>query len=363
MFVKNCKEYETFLSSIDNEKTKSTYISGLKKFEKWINLEHSSFNSWNELIKLSGKDIDSILKNYVLFLKNDVSANSVSNLMVPVTNFFLVNDVYFNKDAIRKWYPKPTKKGNQHGYSLSMIQSMLKVAKTKRDVALLLFLESGGLRSGAPEDLRICDVSDYEKGCKIITVYPDDVAEYETFITPEASIALNEYFDERRLKGEILSPKSPLFAVSRKYCPGKSSEMGPMKWKSVYEMLEKLVKLSGIERKKSFNARFDIAMVHGLRKFFYTQLIAANVHPYNIKKLVGHKTGLEEIYGDQSTAQIFKEFSAAIPFLTISKDLRQLNEIVKLKDENSELKYEQEFSQMKNDISELKDLFKDFINR
>ena len=57
-------------------------------------------------------------------------------------------------------------------------------------------------------------------GCKMITVYEDSIEEYYTFLTLEASTALDNYFDQRRKSNETLTENSPLF--TERYQLGKT---------------------------------------------------------------------------------------------------------------------------------------------
>ncbi len=56
-------------------------------------------------------------------------------------------------------------------------------------------------------DLQLRHIRDMPLGCKMITVYEDSIEEYQTFLTPEASSVLDNYFDQRRKSNENLTDK------------------------------------------------------------------------------------------------------------------------------------------------------------
>jgi len=349
----NCVEYRRFLKSITNNETKIAYVSSINKLNSWLD-NYSIITSWNQFVTLPFEKLNHLLTDFVLSLIESLNPNSIRCVMAPVKKFLTINDANYNKDKLRLLYPPRVKPGNQEGYSLTDIQQMFDAAKTKRDKALLLFLASGGIRAGAPNELEFSNVKYYKNECKIVTIYADDKAEYVIFLTPEASIALDDYLEERRRGGEMIFQNSPLFKLSQKshskldYDPD-----GFMAWHSVYAIIAKLLKNSGVVREKSTTKRYRIAMVHGMRKFFYSQLALAQVHPNNISKLVGHKTGLNEIYHDPKLLQLFSEYEKAIPYLTIDEKNRQQFTIKKQEKEIEELRLKQKLDVMNNKIDKL----------
>ena len=73
----------------------------------------------------------------------------------------------------------------------------------------LIFISSG-IREGAIEQLKVGDYTRIE-GIGRLIVYNGDPERYVTFISPEASDALDKYLTFRRQYGEMVSADSPLF--------------------------------------------------------------------------------------------------------------------------------------------------------
>ena len=123
---------------------------------------------------------------------------------------------------------------------------------------------------------------------------------------------------------------------------------------SVRQTLTNLMKLAGIERKKTGN-RFDKAIVYGFRKRFNGILKMNNEVNSNIaEKLMAHKRGLDGNYLKPTIEQCFEEFRKAIPELTIDPTERQKAKIQMLEQEKSEIEQKNEdLLEYKRKIDEL----------
>ncbi|MDE2590866.1 MAG: site-specific integrase, partial [Patescibacteria group bacterium] len=122
------------------------------------------------------------------------------------------------------------------------------------------------------------------------------------------------YMEERRERGEEITPQSTLFAT-RLARYSKSSHLSAI---TAREIMSHLVKKAGIARFKT-GERFDKAAIYGFRKRFNTTLKTNNDINYNIaEKLMAHKNGLDGVYLKPTREQCFAEFVKAIPELTIN---------------------------------------------
>jgi len=113
------------------------------------------------------------------------------------------------------------------------------------------------------------------------------------------------------------------------------------------------------------STRYEIAEVHGLRKFYDTALNRAKVNyagkdlpaisSNDIEKLMGHRNNLKGLYYDPENMDLFQEYKKAIPYLTIDAGMRK-QEIVKEKEariEELERIKDQELYLAKKKIEEL----------
>ena len=164
-------------------------------------------------------------------------------------------------------------------------------------------------------------------------------------MTPEASIALQNYLNEREFDGERLTKESPLFRQSyqlgiqkAKFCHRSSLE-----W-----IIDRVVHNCGLRTIKD-GKRKNIQLAHGFRKRFNTILKTTPGMNNNLaEKMMGHSVTipLDNAYLDASIEMMFEEFKKAIPFLTISDEEREKLKVEKLQQEN--IKLEEKIAEIDN---------------
>ncbi len=148
-------------------------------------------------------------------------------------------------------------------YTNDDIKKMLDVTPQLRNKAIIHFLASSGCRLGALPDLQLRHLSEMSDGCKSVLVYEDSIEEYYTFFTPESSKSLDEYFEQRKIDGEVLSATSPVFR--NKYLIG-NSPVKEMSEKSIQNVVARAVLKSGIRGEVKRNGRYEKQTDHAFRK-------------------------------------------------------------------------------------------------
>jgi len=224
--------------------------------------------------------------------------------------------------------------GGNVPFTIEEILKIKQAAKKLRDIALIDLLACTGVRPGCLSDpvLRLKHLEDMPHGCKAIKVYDESREGYFAFLTPEATQSLNRYLKWRKFNGEDLTEESVLF----KTYDNPNTKKNYLTADSVREMLVNLMKLAGIERKKTHN-RYDKSIVYGFRKRFNGILkMNPDVNSNIAEKLMGHNRGLDGNYLKPTREQCFAEFVKAIPELTISDEARDKAKIEKLKIKRSE---------------------------
>lgn len=99
--------YLNFINSLQSDSTKENYRFALLRF-----MHHFKLKNIFELSNLQPKDIESYLKNYIQFLKNEKRSTQSMNLILSAVNHFCVmNDIVINYKKICK-FKCPTKKLN-----------------------------------------------------------------------------------------------------------------------------------------------------------------------------------------------------------------------------------------------------------
>jgi len=318
-----------FEQGIKSKQTLNNYRDHLKHFKNF-----AKFDNFDSLITKTIEEIQTMVEDYLIHIKENRHPNSVPILMLGVRHFFVMNRIPLYWEIIRKMYPPRKKSAGFKPWTTEQIRKMLLVTTSKRNRALVHFLASTGARIGViDENFTMKYLEDVTDGCKAVLLYPNDNEEYWAFLTPEASDALDEYHEERRKRGEILGESSPIFR--RDYSTGK--KVIPIQRSGTISIMYRIIQNAELERKK-VNHHFDTQMDHGFRKRFNTILKLKNEVNSNVaEKLLGHKNGLDGVYLKPTREQCFTEFRKAISDLMIDESERQRLKIDQLERDNSEL--------------------------
>ena len=159
-------------------------------------------------------------------------------------------------------------------------------------------------------------------------MYENSNEEYFTFITPECKKAIDNYLDMRARYGEKLN--DGFYLVREQFdvrCLSKSKQF---KKNAIQFKIYDLCKRAGIDKK-------DVAVAHGFRKFFTTQMINADVNPEVREMLLGHKIGLTGSYYRPTEEKMYSEYEKAIDSLTINEENRLKRKVEVLTIEKSRL--------------------------
>ena len=316
----------------------------LEKFRKW-----SKVNNFDGLLQADQKSIQTLIEDYVMYLKGKISPNSFTAQLAPVILFFQVNDINLNIIKIKKLYPQKVKRSGYGAYSREDIQSMLENTNKKRTKAIIHVLASTGCRAGGLVGLKMKDIEDYEN-CKSLLFYEGDNEEYYGFLTPEACKALDDYLQERIQDNERFTPETPVFRESYQLASLPARRLS-------LQMLTEIIEatLKNIKRVRTPNGRYTVQLVHGFRKYF--NLVMKTRASSNLslcEKLMGHSVTipLDNHYAPFSKEKLFEEFRKAIPSLIISDVERKQALIESQKKKITELqKRDQEITELKEKVS------------
>jgi len=198
-----------------------------------------------------------------------------------------------------------------------------------------------------------------EKSNKLIaahvTVYKDTDEEYDTFISPEAFHAYEEYRNLRIKFGEQITKISPVLLRRFNLGPdGKTAKIDnsePIAISTVAGILRIVAYKAGVrEISEKYKGRYNIKIAHGYRKYYSTTL--SNIKTKDgrtaidfIKKewLMGHALRsihlLEENYNSSDRVKLLlAEYEKAVKELTISDEERLQVEVGKLQMDISSMK-------------------------
>lgn len=265
--------YFNFTSSIKSFATRQGYEYCVSKFLKYCNLDLEG------LLSLEQQELSNLIIKYLSSLK---ASNQYKNqISAAIKHACLMNDVILNWKKIAKFI-KYEKTGNElnrdRGYRHEEIQEILKNADLRLKTAFLV-LASTGIRIGALSTIKISDL-ELLKNLYKITIYRGDKEEYFTFCTPECKKIIDDYLQYRKKKGEIIAQDS--YLIVRKFSKNTEVKGLPFKGMSLWAMFEKSISMSSLEVRQDRTNKFkrkEVAMTHGFRKFFTTQLVNSEVNP------------------------------------------------------------------------------------
>ena len=329
-----------FHSAIKSEATRKNYDYQLDLFRR-----HSLLRNFESLLKIKPSKIQEMLEDYILFQRKKTDNRSTINgTLSAIILFYSMNDIVLNSTKLRKMLPEKTLTRGKKPYTTEQIQTMLKLfGNNPKYYALTLFISSSGVRPGFSQELRIKDLKDVGEGCKAVTVYAGHVKEYTTFITSEASQALDDYFESRKQNGEKLTPDSWVFTKK-----GKPDQALPST-DITHTFIMKLPKV--LDLGPVINGRRDIQIVYGMRKRWNTIFKNdKNVNHRIIEKMFAHAVKdfpLDETYHLPTIEKSFEEYKKCIPELLISHEFRSKYQIEEK---------EKRINELENDTSKIESL-------
>lgn len=320
---KKYRSYRRFLRGITSDSTKHIYAKFMKNF-----MEFHKLDNYDKTATLTTKKIDNHLEDYIDELDSrGVKGITVRTNMAGIERFFDMNDCIWHKSRIRRSIKRDTElKGGKIPITTEEIQKMLKCTKSLRTHAIVHFIASTGIRPGALVDpiLRMKHLHKI-KNCYGIKVYDESIEGYWAFLTPEATRALDDYFQWRKVsRGEKITDESPIFGIIDK----RNAKGEHLTHKNLRYIIGLLILNSGIQRTKVNNRRYDKAIVYMFRKRFNGKLKMENSVNSNIaEKLMAHKKGLDGVYLEPTMEECFNEFEKAVPGLTVNPVERQRVEL------------------------------------
>jgi len=321
-------------------------------------MKFHNLKDFDSIVKIEKKELQKLVETYVIHRKKKISPNTLPSEANAIKTFLECNDIDLNWRKIKRLYPAPVKRSGSSAYSTEDVKKMLDVSPQIRNKAIIHFLASSGVRIGSLHELKLKHIRDMPLNCKMITVYEDSIEEYQTFLTPEASKALDDYLEQRKSNNEVLNDESPLFRERYQLGISKAKQISK---EAIQGILTRALKNSNVRGQKK-NGRYSEQLAHGFRKRFDTILkLNKAVNDNIIEKMMGHKRGLDGTYLQPTIEQMFEEFKNGIIDLTVDSSERLLAEKEALEKNNpiveSQTKQlrnlENEFMRMKFDLAEL----------
>ena len=150
--------YEKFIKSCKSKVTKKGYAFILTKF-----MAHYELSYPEDIIKLSVKQLEEMLIDYLLFMKEDnLSKSYVTQQIAAIKRFLFMNDIVLNWKKIVEYMGEFKRKQKDEAYTAEQIQKVLETCDLRSRVMVLLFA-STGIRLGALPEIKLKSLNKIEE--------------------------------------------------------------------------------------------------------------------------------------------------------------------------------------------------------
>lgn len=326
MALVESKALNEFTKVLHNEVTKKQYVYYLNKYLEWSGKE-----SYDDLVKPDVRKIQTSLENYCTYLQNEGHKRNYLKLAFSALSlFFGMNYKEINKTRLRKMIKPEDELGGGLAYSDEDVKKIiLAIDKTKltkkkkkpfptktkiRTRAMVHFLAASACRIGALLWLRIKDLEKMEN-CYCVRVYHGD---YITFLTPQASKALDEYL--KKFKEEMKGHHYVRYSFGKpETLTFEDTPIFPLSLDAIRSHLNRLVRRAGLDQEKK-GKRYEKPLAHAFRKRWNT-IMKSNreINPNLIELMMGHSPEIEldKHYLKPTKEILFAEYLKGIEELEI----------------------------------------------
>ena len=323
-----------------SNRTVQTYVEEIIIFCRWLGLGP-------DLAIKTRYDWPAKINEYLdhLIAKQGLARATATRKAASIKKWFVVNEI--DSDWGRIELPKTVRTETDQIPTRDEMKSIVSNANLSERV-LVLMAVSSGLRLSTLSSLRIkyLDLNREIPSIRLPRELTKNRRSHLTFMSPEAREVLKAYIEDRKLRGETITPESPVIATDRPL-GGKLGRQGVwIRWMNVLAR-------SGLARKEE-GKKWHLLHFHTLRKYFKTWSSLSGVNSEIVEFFMGHRASIAQTYfiggSDNIPAEIIArlevEYRKALPALTIMSEgekVKELEEsIEELRDEADKRKREAE---------------------
>jgi integrase len=332
------QSFSNFINAVKSLESRRTYSGHIVRFLRYL-----CFQSTDDLIKLTGPEIEQKIISYIVHMvKNKLATGTIDTFCGAIFTFYEMNDIIaINKKKIKRYIPEKQKKFRDRSYTREEIAKLLNTSDL-RFRTIVLTLSSTGIRIGALSILKLRDIRKVNSTYRF-TIYENTKDEYFTSCTPECAEAIDQYLDFRKRMGEPLNPDSPLireeFDINNL---GRIVNPKHMTVRGLISFLRSNSIKAGIRVPETLTdgkkvVRKSVMLCHGFRKFTDTQMVESRMDGLKKEMMLGHDIGLEKSYYRPKDEDVLAEYDKAINNLTINEENRLKIKVEKLEVEASQL--------------------------
>ena len=351
--------FSKFKSALKSKEVQRQYPNSLGSFLDFckfdgLDVEEKAVNFYN-FVQANSEEVEDLLMSFVSFQKQriqkkEITSGTLKNYLKAVKLFCKMNRIKIAWEIISPTLPKVKQYGNDRVPSIEEIKKLIEYPD--RRIKLIVFGSiSTGIRVGARDFMKWKHITPLknDKGeiiaAKLI-VYPNELEQYFTFMTPEAYNTIKEWLDFRSSFGEGINGESWILRNTwQKVKPRYSHRIGlaaytkQFKSTGIKTLVGTALQIQGIRQKldpKVGEKNHDWKTLHGFRKYFKTQTETERVmKSLNVEILMGHDIVLANSYYKPTERELLDDYLKAVELLTIDTNKSKLEKQVKELSEKS----------------------------
>ena len=316
-----------FQQAIKSPATRKMYERSLEQFSKFSKISIEEINS------IPRSEMQILVEDYVFSLKNrNLSRMSIKGYLQGVKLFLEMSDVALNWTKIKMFYPEASRPSGQKAYTNEDVREILNSSINKKFRCLVHLMASSGMRIGGVRELQLKHLEEMPHGCKSVLVYAGTKDEYQTFISPEAVKALDDYLDERKSQGDKINSDSFVIVTSKRG------------FKQCNDTTIRMVIARNVGKLKTSKLitgnRTDKMVNHAFRKRFNTILKSnKEINIVLAERMLGHSVTipLDNSYLDVSKENLFAEYLKALPEVYIDEKYKLEAKLIERQQQIEEL--------------------------
>jgi integrase len=325
-----------------SDNTKRNYSHAIKAFCEFVDKDPDQLiieaeKEIKEGLLMRERSVSDYVPDFIEHLENkNLAPNTIRGYIMPIQSFYNYYDIQFPK---QRNLESIVLESNIEIPSKSDIQTILKVCDPL-EKAIILVGVSSGLSSNEIINLKVGTFKNgYDSTTGITTLKirrGKTRTDFITFLTSEASQAVNDYLEFRDRKSDSTDiRKQRQLQKQHVYSDIDYLFIGrtiPNEWlEKRDERLRKLERNSFLKlyrmlnekaRKSTPKGTWNVIRSHNLRKYFNSTLLNAGCDSFFVEYTMGHKidrTKASYFRSDpNSLAKIYEKF---VPFITIQKEL------------------------------------------
>jgi integrase len=322
------------------------------------------------------RSISDYVPDFIEDLENkNLAPNTIHGYIMAVQSFYTFYDIQFPR---HKSIETTVLETNIEIPTKEDIQAILKVCDPL-EKAIVLVGVSSGLSMNEIINLKVGNFKarhDSTTGITTLTLRRGKTkVDFTTFLTKEASQAVNEYLEFRSrtsdstdirkqnqlLKQHVYSDTDYLFigrTIPKAWLDTKDESLRKLERNSflkIYRMINEKA------RKSTPKGTWNIIRSHNIRKYFDSTLKNEGCDSFNVEFWMGHKLNATQAAYFRANPDKQRElYSKYVPYLTIQKDIDMMPEIERLREELQAANAKGEkYDILKSEIAELLDNYDD----